>query len=404
MNEEKSLVVLEDRKSKSIQCYHLSVRGNWVLRQFDDSQQRLVEVCSGDACSAADTIANAYECLAQFSYEDIHRIFDWFPAARGVSIQNDLRAWFQIANHFLKSYRSGPGETPAKQALNPFATPGTSSKCPDDSISALRHVEPQTRSTQSSEEDERLLALVETAIFELVTEAVQYPLLHFSEKGLHTRLAHKLLCHCEFRDPVPTSVCRRYQRELQAIAIEQGKGIESYHSVCYRVPPLQTEYGNNLPGPFRIDLVVLHPHDIQRIVDTNMREAAGQYLQPFVGIEFGTEKTGPLKLSEHVERDRMKLAQCAHAYGINVIRNTNFRRASGQSAKKKSEQLQAFRDILTRVAQHDDGINWIAVVLHIAFGTAELFVDGAWQTIEVTRDMNRFEASLSSLLPRATVG
>jgi len=223
--------------------------------------------------------------------------------------------------------------------------------------------------------------IAKESIKELILEVSKNPLLHFSEKSLQVRLAAKLMKYPELTTPVQTGLYRRYERQMKRL-----KSNESYLKNALSIAPLQMEYGTNDPGPYRIDIAILDPEEI-RLIDNWQFQKSGKYLDPLIGIEIGTEKTGMGKISdEHLENDAFKLRNSKLAYILNILRNTNVCRKQTISYRNKTQQLQSFRNGLKEksVSSKYPQISWIGLIIHIAYQEAEFFdISNGWKTFTV---------------------
>ncbi len=138
--------------------------------------------------------------------------------------------------------------------------------------------------------------------------------------------------------------------------------------------------------PIRIDIAILDPEEI-RLIDNWQFQKGGRYLDPLIGIEIGTEKTGMGKISdEHLSNDESKLGNCKQGYIVNVLRNTNVCGKQTKSYRNKTQQLQSFRNGLKEksVSSKYPQINWIGLIIHIAYQEAEFFdISNGWKTFTV---------------------
>ncbi len=228
--------------------------------------------------------------------------------------------------------------------------------------------------------------MVRESVKQLIFEVVKNPLLHFSEKSLQVRLAAKLLTHPELSTPIQTGIYERYGRQIRRLG-----STKSYLDDALSVPPLQMEYGTNDSGPYRIDIAILDPTEIRSIDDWRL-QARRRYLDPQVGIEIGTEKSGMRKMSgEHLENDAFKLRNCRTAYVLNVLRNTNVCAKGTDTYLNKTAQIQKFTDGLQTVASKHSQINWIGLIIHIAYQEVQFFGGGGeWRSYRVpSREFER---------------
>jgi hypothetical protein len=238
--------------------------------------------------------------------------------------------------------------------------------------------------------------IVDECIRDLLLDISANPLIHFSEKALQVRLASKLLTFPEFADPVPTGLPKKYEKEL----LKLGQPKEYFDNVL-SIPPLQMEYGTNDKGAYRIDIVILDASQIKLIESWQFKRRESEenntgrskrykeyYLDPAIGIEIGTEKTGMSKMSqEHLVNDAKKLKNVKHAYVLNVIRNTNVSPKKGGKYCNKELQIKKFKDGLVNVSRLYPEINWIGIVLHIAYKEVEFFdAYNKWVTITIPSD------------------
>jgi len=214
--------------------------------------------------------------------------------------------------------------------------------------------------------------IVENSIVELFNEVVINPLSHFSEKSLQVRLAKKLLSYKQLSTPIPTGIDKKYAKQIKRLNIQ-----DNYAQNVFSVPPLQMEYGLNIKSqPFRMDIVILNPKEINTICSWQLQNASKNYLSPQVGIEIGTEKSGWRKMSrDHLENDARKMVngKVAKGYIINIMRNTNVCQDNTQRYIEKEEQLENFRKGMKRVANKYKNINWLGLIHHIAYQKIEVF-------------------------------
>jgi hypothetical protein len=190
-----------------------------------------------------------------------------------------------------------------------------------------------------------------------------------------------------------------YARSLKSIEREEGRPLQQYHERAYATTPLQMEYGNNLPGPYRIDIAILNPDDIRRVATAQMQDSDRKYLKPLIGIEFGTEKIGGGKMSgAHPENDAKKLAECAQGYSINVMRNTNFSRRSGGRHYEKSLRIDKFKDSMQARAHVSSSVLWIGMVIHIAFVDIEFLGSGCrWANYDLAQGPSALAEAIRTL-------
>jgi len=243
-----------------------------------------------------------------------------------------------------------------------------------------------------------LIAKVETAIEALLLEVASHPLCHFSEKSLQVRLASKLLFDSDFSMPLPTNIRQRYKPQLISIEKDEARCLQQYYDEAYKTTPLQMEYGNNLPGPYRVDLAILNPDDIRRIETVQLQDADNKYLKPLVGIEFGTEKSGWAQMSNmHLVNDARKVSECDHGYIINVMRNTNFGcRSKGRHAEKQL-RIDRFMESVQTLAQNQSSIVWIGMVVNIAFADITFLApDGHWMKYELPQDTDQLARAIQA--------
>jgi hypothetical protein len=223
---------------------------------------------------------------------------------------------------------------------------------------------------------DQLVQFVEECIGEMLIEIAIHPLCHFSEKSLQLRLSSKLLACPELATPLPTSIPRRYGPELERIAAEEqtrsSRDIQPYYDETFKTIPLQMEYGNNLTGPYRVDIAVLDPEEIHTITNPQLQDEDVRYLKPLVGVEFGTEKSGWKQMTKkHLENDLKKVRDSHFGYTINIMRNANFStRSSGRNTEKQI-RINRFKDSLKQYAQAHGSVAWIGMVIDIAL--AEVF-------------------------------
>jgi hypothetical protein len=148
------------------------------------------------------------------------------------------------------------------------------------------------------------------------------------------------------------------------------------------------EYGNNLPGPYRIDVAVLDPDDIATIVHPLfLQNADNKYLTPLIGVEFFTEKSAHSvsKIQKHLADDAKKARECVHGFVVNVFRNTNWARRSQGRATNTFEKLKIFQSELRNAALAFPDLTWVGMVIHVALGEVAFFTVGnEWTTIDVS--------------------
>ena len=221
--------------------------------------------------------------------------------------------------------------------------------------------------------------IVKESIKELILEVSKNPLLHFSEKSLQVRLAAKLLKYPEFSTPIQTRLYERYEKQMKKL-----KSNESYLRNALGIPPLQMEYGTNDWGPYRIDIAILDPEEI-KLIDNWQFQKEGEYLDPLIGIEICTEKTGMGKMSNtHLKNDAFKLRNSKIGYILNVLRNTNVCGKQTKSYQNKVNQLESFRNSLKSMSSKYPQINWIGLIIHIAYQEVEFFdISNDWKTFTV---------------------
>ena len=112
------------------------------------------------------------------------------------------------------------------------------------------------------------------------------------------------------------------------------------------------EYGNNLHGPYRVDIAVLDPEEIHTITNPQLQDSDENYLKPLIGIEIGTEKCGWDQMTKkHLENDLKKVIECHCGYIINVMRNVNFSTRSSGRNREKQIRIKKFMDALNQYAQ-----------------------------------------------------
>lgn len=249
----------------------------------------------------------------------------------------------------------------------------------------------------------------EDAIISLLEEVVQFPLDHFSEKSLQIRLATRLLP--KFSDRVRTGLEHRYAKYIRRIQ-EQGKRNYDLTKVL-SIPPLQMEYGVNLSGPYRLDVAVLNPAEISQVCNWQLQrrcETTGtkkefNYLKPFIGIEFGTEKTGWDKMSgSHLANDAEKVNTCSKGFIINVMRNTNLSGSTTGRYSKKEAQVERFKTAMATYAGLHDKINWIGLVLNINSYSVDVFRQDEtvkWQAFYLDTQMTAYLAAIKDQVRRA---
>ncbi|MBA7495406.1 hypothetical protein ES702_05988 [subsurface metagenome] len=221
--------------------------------------------------------------------------------------------------------------------------------------------------------------IVKESIKELILEVSENPLLHFSEKSLQVRLAAKLIKYPELSTPIQTRLYQRYEKQMKRL-----KSNESYLKNALSIAPLQMEYGTNDPLPYRIDIAILDPGEI-RLIDNWQFQKKEKYLNPLVGIEMGTEKTGMGKISNtHLRNDKSKLKNCKQGYILTVLRNTNVCGKQTKSYQNKVNQLESFKDGLKSMLFNSLQINWIGLIIHIAYQEVEFFdISNDWKTFTV---------------------
>ena len=221
--------------------------------------------------------------------------------------------------------------------------------------------------------------IVKESIKELILELSENPLLHFSEKSLQVRLAAKLVKYPELSTPIQTRLYERYEKQMKRL-----NSNESYLKNALSIAPLQMEYGTNDPRPYRIDIAILNPEEI-RLIDNWQFQKKGKYLNPLVGIEIGTEKTGMGKISNtHLRNDESKLKNCKQGYILTVLRNTNVCAKQTKNYQNKVNQLESFKDGLKSMLFNSPQINWIGLIIHIAYQEVEFFdISNDWKTFTV---------------------
>jgi len=220
---------------------------------------------------------------------------------------------------------------------------------------------------------------VKNAIKELIFELSKNPLLYFSEKSLQVRLAAKLIKYPEFSTPIQTNLCERYKRNIKKLGSKK-----SYLDNALSVPPLQMEYGINESGPYRVDIAILDPNDI-KLINNWQFQIGEKYLDPLIGIEIGTEKSGAKNMcNDHLQNDAFKLKNSKSGYILNVMRNHNVGQKHNDRYKKKLVQFESFKNGLKNISSKYANINWIGLIIHIAYQEVEFFdVDNEWKTFNI---------------------
>ena len=193
---------------------------------------------------------------------------------------------------------------------------------------------------------------------ELITEVVEYPLLHFSEKSLQVRLAAKLIQYPQLSTPIPTRLYERYKKQIDRLESDK-----TYLAKALGIPPLQMEYGTNDKSSHRIDIAILDPAQIKSI-DNWQFQYNKKYLVPLIAIEIGTEKSGIQNMPRHLLNDAFKVRQSKKGYILNVIRNTNVCHKSSMSYLNKLDQIKSFKDGLKDAISQYPNINWINLIIH----------------------------------------
>ncbi len=237
--------------------------------------------------------------------------------------------------------------------------------------------------------------IVKESIRELILEVSKNPLLHFSEKSLQVRLAAKLIKYPKLSTPIQTRLYERYEKQMKRL-----KSNESYLKNALSIAPLQMEYGTNDRGPYRIDIAILDPEEI-RLIDNWQFQKREKYVIPLIGIEIATEKTGIRKMSRHLERDAFKLRNCKQSYILNFLRNTNVGAKQTKSYQCKADQLKLFKKGLKNMLSKYPQINWIGLIIHIAYQEAE-FLDISNDCKTFAIPSKKFEDAVNKKLCSAT--
>ncbi len=156
------------------------------------------------------------------------------------------------------------------------------------------------------------------------------------------------------------------------------------------------EYGVNLSGSCRMDIAILDILEIGSIVNARMQNDDGNYLNPLIGIEFGTEKIGWDKMSgPHLRNDAQKLTLCKYGFSINVMRNTNLGRRSLGRHANKLVQVNKFKKGMIDHADQFPGICWIGLMLNLAYGDLDfLNANNDWTTFKTPDETTNLEDAL----------
>lgn len=160
------------------------------------------------------------------------------------------------------------------------------------------------------------LANIDESLISFLLEVYECPLRHFSEKSLQVQLAQHILRKSDIFTPKETGITNRKKKDLDRIVKEEKSRpcIQDVHKSITKTIPLQMEYGNNIKGPYRLDIAIFNPDDIHTITNFNLKKDT-KYLKPLVGIELGTEKSTIEKLANtHLENDLKKIKECSYGY------------------------------------------------------------------------------------------
>lgn len=224
---------------------------------------------------------------------------------------------------------------------------------------------------------------VKESIKDLIFDLSKNPLLHFAEKSLQVRLAAKLLKCQELSEPIQTSLYERYRKDMEKLNPDK-----SHLDNALSVPPLQMEYGVKEISNGRIDIAILDPKDI-KFINSWQFEKDGEFLNPIIGIEIGTEKAGMPDMCKHLENDANKLSNSKIGYILNVIRNTNVCGKQTKDYKNKELQLGKFKNCLKTVSSSPKyaKIKCIGLIIHIAYQDIEFFdINNEWKTFKYPYD------------------
>lgn len=128
----------------------------------------------------------------------------------------------------------------------------------------------------------------------------------------------------------------------------------------------------------------------------------GKYLIPLIGIEIGTEKTGMSKMSNtHLKNGALKLRNTKLGYIFNALRNTNVCGRQTKSYQNKADQLKLFKKGLKSMLSEYPQINWIGLIIHIAYQEVEfLDIGNDWRTFTIPS--KKFEDTVNKKLWSAT--
>lgn len=233
---------------------------------------------------------------------------------------------------------------------------------------------------------------VKESIKNFIIDLSKNPLLHFAEKSLQVRLAAKLLKCKELSEPIQTSLYERYRKDLEKLNPDK-----SHLDNALSVPPLQMEYGVKEISNSRIDIAILDPEDI----NSWRFQKDGGYLNPIIGIEVATEKTGIPKMCTHLKNDATKLKNSQIGYILNVIRNTNVSGEQTKAYKKKESQLDKFKKCLITVSSSPEyaKIKCIGLIIHIAYQKVDFFdIKNEWRPFKIPSEYEDFKKAVENKL------
>ncbi len=237
--------------------------------------------------------------------------------------------------------------------------------------------------------------IVKIVLKDTIIEIINNPLSYFSEKSLQLRISSKLIQYPQISRLIPTAIRNRYAKYYKNLG-QKPVTIDRLTSIS----KLQMEYGTNDKGAYRIDIAILDHEDIKKI-DSFQFQINGRYLDPIIGIEIGTEKSGLNNMTKkHLENDAFKLRNSKTAFVVNIIRNTNLSRIGTKSYKDKEDRLQDFKNGLKEIAIFKKNIIWIGLIIYVNYNKIELFnSDNTWTEYSpIDTNIGRIISNLESRL------